>query len=83
MRLQLLTAFVFLVAISLTIAACSLFQPAAVAPVPPPGPTPAQIVQKTIACVQSSVMPCLTQPPPMNNPQMCMALAGAQCVAVN
>jgi hypothetical protein len=62
---------------------CSLFQPAAaVAPVTPPVNV-AQVVQKTLACVQSSVTPCMTQAPPLNNPQLCMALASAACAQVN
>jgi hypothetical protein len=83
MRILVIIALAIGLGVSLAMWGCSLFQPTPVAPVAPAGPTQQQIVQKVIACVTSSVMPCLTQPPPMNNPQMCMALAGAQCVAAN
>jgi hypothetical protein len=83
MRLSTLILFVIMVVGPLTIGACSLFQPAApVAPVQPPVNV-AQVVQKTIACMQSSVTPCMTQAPPLNNPQLCMELAAAACAMQN
>lgn len=62
---------------------CSLFQPAApVQPVTPPV-NAGQVAANVIKCMESSLAPCLTQPPPLNSPQLCMALAGTACAQAN
>jgi hypothetical protein len=76
-----MTRFIYILAFALS--ACSLFQPAAVAPVAPNPQQVAQVAQKVIACITQSAQPCLTQPPPLNNPQLCLALASSTCAAVN
>ena len=83
MRLLSAILLVVTLAIPLTIEGCSLFQPAAPAPAPAPTVNVAQVVQKTISCMEASVVPCMTQPPPLNNPQLCLALAASACAAQN
>ena len=83
MKYLVLISLGILLGMALGLGSCSLFQPAApVVPVTPPVNV-AQVVQKTIACIQQSVTPCLSQPPPMNNAQFCMAIAAAACAQVN
>lgn len=83
MRYLLIIALGILLGAALFMESCSLFQPA-VTPVPTPPPVNvAQVVQKTIACIQQSITPCLSQPPPLNSPQLCMALASAACAQAN
>jgi hypothetical protein len=83
--MKIVTLVLLVIALSLPVImeGCSLFQPgAAIAPTTAPT-SPAQIVQKTISCMSASVVPCMTQPPPLNNPQYCMAMAGVACAQAN
>ena len=68
----------FLVGIS--IHGCSGTLPTLPVSTPTPALTPVQVAQQTITCVEQSVVPCLSQPPPLNSPQLCMALAASACL---
>jgi len=52
---------------------------------PTPAPTPAAVpaVQKTIACVQNSVIPCVHTGGVGATLESCMALAAVSCAAAN
>lgn len=72
-----------IVSITLLAASCSLFQPAApVQPVAPPANVQ-QVAANVVKCMTQQLAPCMTQPPPLNNPQLCLALAGTTCLQAN